>query len=255
MDTRILEKIGFTDGEIKVYIALLGLGNTSTGSIIERSGVSRSKVYEILGRLQKKGMATQTYAGGVRHFVATSPSRILDYLSSKESQINAQKAEFERELPRLISLQVSSSEAQETRIYTGYEGIAALYEEMASNLSSGDEYLSFISSDDELGDERMARCLGKFHKVRALKKVKARILSCVSARAEYQKTNFLKTGLIESRRCGAILPSGIAIFSDTTVTFDWGEHPRAFSIVCKRNAARNRDFFLSVWNKAKAKQK
>jgi sugar-specific transcriptional regulator TrmB len=37
MQTQALEGIGFTDGEIRVYLALLELGETSTGDIIKNN--------------------------------------------------------------------------------------------------------------------------------------------------------------------------------------------------------------------------
>ena len=46
-----LKRIGLTEGEIKIYLALLDLGQTATGKIIRHSGISGSKVYEVLDRL------------------------------------------------------------------------------------------------------------------------------------------------------------------------------------------------------------
>ena len=56
MDTKILEKIGLTNGESKVYLALLEIGLSSTGQIIEKSQITSSKVYIILQKLEKKGL-------------------------------------------------------------------------------------------------------------------------------------------------------------------------------------------------------
>jgi len=36
----VLKDIGLTNGEIKVYTALLGLGESTTGPIVDQSGVS-----------------------------------------------------------------------------------------------------------------------------------------------------------------------------------------------------------------------
>ena len=50
-----LRNIGLTEGEIKVYTGLIKLGETTTGPLVDESGVSLSKVYAILDRLAKKG--------------------------------------------------------------------------------------------------------------------------------------------------------------------------------------------------------
>ena len=54
MNIKILEEIGLTPGEIKVYLALLKIGQSSTGAIANESQVSRSKIYTILDKLAKK---------------------------------------------------------------------------------------------------------------------------------------------------------------------------------------------------------
>ena len=53
MDTKILTDIGLTQGEIKVYLALLKLGKSSTGPIANEAQISRSKLYSILDKLAK----------------------------------------------------------------------------------------------------------------------------------------------------------------------------------------------------------
>jgi sugar-specific transcriptional regulator TrmB len=50
MDPKMLEEIGLTEGESKVYLALLKLGATKTGPLIKEADVSSSKVYKILER-------------------------------------------------------------------------------------------------------------------------------------------------------------------------------------------------------------
>ena len=54
MDKKILHDIGLSEGEIKVYLALLKLGLAKKTELANGSGVSSSKVYEICNRLQKK---------------------------------------------------------------------------------------------------------------------------------------------------------------------------------------------------------
>ena len=39
MDITILEDLGLTNAEIKIYLALLELGSTTAGPIIEKSGL------------------------------------------------------------------------------------------------------------------------------------------------------------------------------------------------------------------------
>jgi len=56
MDHSQLKAIGLTEGEIRVYLALLDSGLTTTGIVIKQSNITGSKVYNILDRLIEKGL-------------------------------------------------------------------------------------------------------------------------------------------------------------------------------------------------------
>ena len=51
MDTKILEDIGLTNAEIKVYLALLELGVSGAGNIIEKSRLQSSVVHNTINNL------------------------------------------------------------------------------------------------------------------------------------------------------------------------------------------------------------
>ena len=93
---KILEEIGFTKGEIKVYLTLLELGSTTTGDVIKKSKVSPSKVYDILEKLIQKGVVNYVIKGKVKYFEAASPKRILEYLQEKGKKIKAQEKELNK---------------------------------------------------------------------------------------------------------------------------------------------------------------
>ena len=58
MTVEKLQGIGLTDGESKVYVALLQLQTATKSAIVKESSVSSSKVYEILDRLLAKGLVS-----------------------------------------------------------------------------------------------------------------------------------------------------------------------------------------------------
>lgn len=84
MDTKLLEELGLSKGEIKVYLTLLKLGETTTGKIIEEAQISGGKIYLILDKLIKKGLASFSIKEKTKYFSAASPNRILDYLHEKK---------------------------------------------------------------------------------------------------------------------------------------------------------------------------
>ncbi len=250
MNTEILEKIGFTKGEIKVYFSLLGLSNSTSGPIILKSNVSRSKVYEILERLKEKGIVSESIKENTRYFQAASPERILDYIEEKEDSIKNQKEEFKKSLPELIQKQKYAEEKQEVKVYVGFEGIKTFYNEILKQLNEGDEYLAMTFSDISLNNKSIVLMFQKFHQKRSEKHAKARILCNIKDRLTQQKMNYSDTALYEFRVTNQILPTGIAIVKDIVATFNWGKKPRVFAIICKENADQYRRFFYSVWHKS-----
>ena len=80
MNKKLLEEIGLTNGEIKVYLALLKLAETTTGKIIEEAQISSGKIYEILDKLIKKGLVSYITKDKTKYFTTSSPNRILDYM-------------------------------------------------------------------------------------------------------------------------------------------------------------------------------
>ena len=47
MDISALKEAGLTDGEIRTYLALLEVGSSTIGPILEKSGINRSIIYRI----------------------------------------------------------------------------------------------------------------------------------------------------------------------------------------------------------------
>lgn len=251
MDTALLEDIGFTKSEIKVYLALLRLGNVTSGPVIRESCVARSKVYELLERLRDKGLVTESVEQNTRHFQATDPDRILEFIRQKEERLEQQAKDFEAVLPELRLQQTLATDHQEAKVYVGFEGVKSFYEEILRQLGEGDEYLAITFHDESVHFPSLGLFFHKFHQRRAEKKVRARILANIQDRKVRSKLDFSDTPLYEFRLTDQQLPASHAIFRDTVAFFHWGKTPRVFVMVCRDNADQYRKFFDAVWKKAK----
>lgn len=53
-----LTSLDLTDGEARVYIALLKLGSSKVGPLVRESRVSYSKIYDVLERLALKELVS-----------------------------------------------------------------------------------------------------------------------------------------------------------------------------------------------------
>ena len=81
-----LQSLGLTNSEIKVYLALLELGISSKGKILEKAKIAPSKIYIVLNKLIDKGLVSLIIKNNIRHYQAAPVSRISDYLNLKKEE-------------------------------------------------------------------------------------------------------------------------------------------------------------------------
>ncbi len=104
-DTVVVDllNLGLTLNESKAYKALVALGQSPARKIAEQSGVPRSKVYETLDLLEKRGIARRIQGTDPTEFKPSPPKIAIPYLlekiehSSRSAQIALETLEEDRE--------------------------------------------------------------------------------------------------------------------------------------------------------------
>ncbi|MBI2581890.1 helix-turn-helix domain-containing protein [Candidatus Woesearchaeota archaeon] len=83
-----LKTIGLSEGESKIYLALLKIGSSTVAKITKEVKIHRTNVYDFLEKLLIKGLVNYVIKGGVKHFKATHPNKLHDYLKEKENVVS-----------------------------------------------------------------------------------------------------------------------------------------------------------------------
>src|SRR3989338_2932014 len=211
-----LLKIGLTEGEAKVYIALTELGSSTVGPIVNKSGVAYSNIYNILHRLIEKGIVSFIIKNKTKHFQASSPSNLIDYLDKKQEQIAQEKEALRKALPDLERLQDNKSK-QEAEVFLGKKGLRTAYEKLCKNSSKNDEILFFYIHEDKYAEES-----NLFYNS---------IVDLVSGtenrgicNAEYKSSWFSKKSKHLTMRFSNLpFPGNIDIIKDKILLVSWGE--------------------------------
>ncbi|MEK6872022.1 MAG: helix-turn-helix domain-containing protein [Nanoarchaeota archaeon] len=165
MDIKILEDLGFTNAEIKIYLALLEIGKSTAGPIIKKSGLQSSVVHTTLNKLVDKGFISFVKEGKRNHYMATNPKHISDYIDDK-------KKDFEKLLPFLLAKQEKSKEKSDITTFRGIKGIRELLFELLD--AGGNQHHTFGSSKESL---MMGEAFWlNYHKKRADKNIRAQLL-------------------------------------------------------------------------------
>jgi len=158
MDIGILEDIGLTKAEIKTYIALLELGSSSAGHIIDKSALQNSVVHRALNSLIEKGLISFIREGKRNIYKATDPDNFCTFIDDK-------KRRFEEILPELKQKQQKVRIPTEAAVYKGVRGVDEVYRQLRDE--KGDEYLSF--GGGEQCEKRMSTAWWNNHHIKRIK--------------------------------------------------------------------------------------
>ncbi|MDD2935529.1 MAG: helix-turn-helix domain-containing protein [Candidatus Pacebacteria bacterium] len=117
---KVLELIGLSDKEVRVYLALLELGNGTAPGVSVKSGIKRPTTYLILEELRKKGLVISIPRKLKTMYTAKSPEILLEEQKEKERLIS-------EKMPELLAIYNSKKEKPKVKFYQGEKQIVDLY--------------------------------------------------------------------------------------------------------------------------------
>ena len=246
---KILEEIGLTKNEIKIYLALLKLGRTTSWNIIKNTGVHTSKVYDGLQRLLDKGLVSYVIISNTKNFSATDPSRLLDFLDDKKRTIESQEKEIKKIIPALRIEINSNTEETKAEIFKGWKGMETVYKMLRETLKKGDiNYVIGASKGEDL--EQVKIFFNKHLKGLANKGIKQKIIYNEEARGNIEEIKkHLK--LFEVKYLDNTTPAEINIWDDRVMTIILTKNPTIVLISDAKVADSYRAYFEILWKSAK----
>ena len=102
---KILQKIGLSDKEIKIYLCLLEYGTRPASFLAQKTSINRATAYNILEQLLQKRIVTQTIRADIRQFTGCNPDKLLDYLDQEKEKLEDLKSDISGILPELEEVQ------------------------------------------------------------------------------------------------------------------------------------------------------
>lgn len=249
MNTELLRKMGLTDGEIRVYKALAYMGRSSTGPIMDKSGISSSKVYLILERLMQKGLVSFVSENNVKKFQVANPQNILEYLNEKQKELDSLKEESKLLIEDLKNV-MGKYEEESAQIYKGYAGLRVAFTNLVDELGRGEEFLFFSQSEEELTNEKVVAFFRKLHQKRVEKGIVVKGIADISLKPLFTR-QFMKQRDYHMKFFYLTLPSAISIGKKRIIMNIWEENPICFEIISERIAQGYREFFYKMWGEAK----
>ncbi len=242
MDTSILKEIGFSDREIRVYIALLEIGKNTAGPIAVKAQLSQTKVYEALGKLIEKGLVSYIVISKTKHFQAIEPKQILSLIDEK-------KERFKEILEELETKQKFGKEKQTAIIHEGYKSVKLLFNSIVSQLSKKDYYYAFALKEAYKSNSA-PDFFASIHKALQERKITDKALASDEIKDEI-KINYKDNLNIKLRFIKENLPVGVVIVPKKIIQLSWGELPTAIEIVSTKISEDYKKFFEDMWKTAR----
>ena len=132
MNLEFLKELDLSDGQIRVYGAVLELGISTLQKIQEKTGIERRNIYDILNKLIEKGLVSYTVEKGKRTYQCTHPQKIYEEIKRKQKVLS----QLEQEIPQMTALFNISKPEIRAEIFRGNEAIKALLDEALEHKAS-----------------------------------------------------------------------------------------------------------------------
>ncbi len=244
MEADFFKKIGLTQGETKVYLALLKIGETTVGSIGRESKVSKSKMYDLLDKLIDKGLVNYIICDGVKRFSPNSPQSIIDLVMKQEYELNKTKIQAQQ-LAKELRAQEQHKPIRIAEIIEGVQGLKAIREELLCTLAKGDEFL--VLGAPRVANEKWEAWFLDFHKRREAQGIGMRIIYNSNAREYGEKRRQFRKTQVRYLTNNMISPVWLDIYTDA-VLFVFTLHQTLAIVIRNKELAQSfKAYFDIIW--------
>jgi len=245
MNLELLENLGLTKNEAKVYSTLLKLGITTTGPIMEDLGISSSRTYASLQELIKKGLITYSTKNNVKYYKPESPN----YLLRMENEFREKLVPLVEELD---TIKKKEKDEEYSFVFESFHGYTQAFDIILRECSQKEELLTIGFKAPDRGFQTLRTFFKKMDRERYKNKIPMKILFDTTMKETSGKDRALEP-YTEVRYLpkGYITPTAMSIFKDYVYIWVWKEIPSIFVIKDKQVSESFRNYFELLWKIAK----
>ncbi|MFH1276065.1 MAG: helix-turn-helix domain-containing protein [Candidatus Woesearchaeota archaeon] len=250
MELSELRRIGLTDGEIKVYQALLELGESTKTALAKKSGIAPSNIYDVTNRLVEKGIISKVEKNGIAHFSPANPKKILDFLDQKENEMKKERDFVNSILPSLLLKFSDVKEKTNVEVFSGWNGMKTIFEDLISECNKGDQNYVFGASRGD-SDEQADRFFVKYSGLREKKGIITNII--FNKELKKRKTRisfFLKSKKYNIRFLSQVTPAEIMLYKNKTCIIILTKEPLVIRVTSMEVMKSFKQYFDIMWKTA-----
>lgn len=223
------------------YLAMIHIGPSRVGKIVEMSGVSQSKIYNVLDRLILKGLASYNLQDNIKYFQSLEPSRLHEYIQRKEDEVRRQKEALTQIISDL-SKNVNAAKRSTSEIFMGERSLRSAYMTLLSDSKRGDILRYFYPYPN--AHENASPFYSRFYKYQKSKGLVERGI----VHSDFKNSQHFKEipKDVKLRHVNFPLPGTIDIFVDKLLIIDW-KTITGILITSSEIAGIFVDYFDSIW--------
>lgn len=120
---QILQNLGLTSVESKIYLTLVEIGKSLAGTVAERAHIHRRNTYDALEKLLQMGLVSYTILNNRKYWSAVHPDKIKSLMKEKEDIVTSI-------LPELSSKYSSLKLKQKVEVFEGPGGMKTFFDDM-----------------------------------------------------------------------------------------------------------------------------
>ncbi len=235
----ILESIGLSKNESKVYVALLELGPSSVTKISEKSKIHRTNVYDSLEKLREKGLVSYILQDETKIFQTNDPKVLLTMIKEKEAILTE----------ILPQLNLSKQLAQQSEFAQIHTGVRAIQNILMGFLEIGLPRLSYGTPAQ--ASQILGPFIERYHKQRIAKKLLMKMIYNSDAKDRIKYLNAMP--YTESRYLAPEYdaPAQTNICGDEVDIIVWSKNPVCIQIKNTDVARAYHNYFEILWKMAR----
>ncbi len=240
METR-LARVGLSEKESRVYLALLPYRDIGTSKIIRMTGLHGQFVYDALAKLEEKGLARHVIQNGRKKFSANTPNRLLSLIEEKKLAANA--------LAKELQDRYAGEREQDIEIFQGDSAFAAQQFELLKR-QPNDTVICVIASETERYQATLEAegAWDDYLQILREKNIKTRYLGSEKQRERLQtleKTEQWTYRILPGHATGLM---NTDIWHDNITLNIFGDPVLCITVTGKEIANGYREFFETLWN-------
>ncbi|MFT4311574.1 MAG: TrmB family transcriptional regulator [Candidatus Woesearchaeota archaeon] len=242
MNLEVLEKLGLTESEIKIYLEILKRETTKAGELIKKLELSSSVAYASLEKLIKKGLITHFEKNNVKYFQAQTPELLLTYLEEI-------KKEAKKTIEELKLLKKPEYKENTAAIFEGFNGYKQAFNILLNEIDETEPVYTIGFSPINYAFTTLRNILRKVDNKRIQKKVWMKIILPLETKKtigkDREKEPYTEVKYLSKEH---LSPASLSIFKDYVIHWVWSEeNTTAFLIKNKHVSQSFKNHFEALW--------